>query len=162
MSIFVEFILPEDARVEGLQEQFNTWAGKSVAFDPPRYEYRGLVFTLVPVARHVSAVLPAPCASAKRCLELDEKVVLAWSQGQLPQASAQALRRFLSAAARAAPEWATVYDPSFGPVTAVRVEPSHLFDRLGECLAAKTRLSHLTVFVVRESERWHSPDGNDA
>jgi hypothetical protein len=94
------------------------------------------VFNLVPVAQHVRSVLPAPLDQVTHCFSLGEETVLAWSRGGLGEAEERALRGLMSAASRTGVPWATVYDPSAGPVVVAHAEGGHVFEQLAEVLEA--------------------------
>ena len=149
MSTMVEFVVPNLSAIDGLREELRSWGDESFSLDPPRYTYRELVFTLLPVAQGTRAALPPALRATDQCLELDEKVVLAWMRGALTQASERALRALAQAASAAGGQWAAVYDPGEGPISSTEVNCSEVIERLMIAVARTGPSNGAQVLIVQ-------------
>lgn len=130
MSILVDIVVPDVARIHGLVEELGSWGPEALPHDPPRYRFGALSFTLVPLTESCRQALPSGLRDVMSLLTLSPPIAHALASGALREEHAAALSTLFLELGRSFEEVAVVYDTCGGPLVLRSVHTSELFDAL--------------------------------
>lgn len=70
MSILVDIVMPDIARIDGLVEALGSWGSETLPHDPPRYRFGALTLTLEPLPASLGQALTSGLRGVVSCLTL--------------------------------------------------------------------------------------------
>lgn len=150
MSQIVSILVPNTVGVPGLNEEFASWAGELLPYDPPRLKFEAISLTIGAVVPHVARSLPPAIKDFRVSLELDERLVLALRQVDSSGPSFDSLQHLAEHLSDAFPYWAIVVDSnSWGKETVLEETSSRAVERLRSEMRSTIHAEGILVILIR-------------